>query len=64
MLKSILSNRLFTKVMKATVFGHFVAGETGEEVKSTLKRLESQGILPILAYSAEDDITESKTKYS
>ncbi|XP_003387388.1 PREDICTED: proline dehydrogenase 1, mitochondrial-like isoform X2 [Amphimedon queenslandica] len=62
LLKSIVGDRLFTKVMKATIFGHFVAGETGEEVNSTLTRLESQGILPILAYSAEDDVTESETK--
>lgn len=57
-----MGKRLFSRVMKATVFGHFVAGENGEEVKATLKKLESQGILSILAYSAEDDVTETSAK--
>lgn len=52
--------------MRATLFGQFVAGEDRESLRPVLARYRSQGVRPMLAYSAEDDVTErdNTTKYN
>lgn len=48
--------------MKATFYGHFVAGEDQEAIKPVIKTLEKFGVGAILDYSVEEDLSESETK--
>ena len=48
--------------MKSTVYGQFVAGDNLENLKPTIKRLQSYGIRSILDYAVEDDV-QSKDVY-
>ena len=43
-------------LLRHTVFAHFVAGETPEEIKPLLARLHSCGVGGILDYAAEADL--------
>ncbi|XP_017119426.1 proline dehydrogenase 1, mitochondrial isoform X1 [Drosophila elegans] len=60
--KNILGQRLFTALMKATFYGHFVAGEDQVKIIPTLERLRSFGVKPILDYSVEEDITQEEAE--
>ncbi|KAI8033543.1 proline dehydrogenase 1, mitochondrial isoform X1 [Drosophila gunungcola] len=60
--KNILGQRLFTALMKATFYGHFVAGEDQIKIIPTLERLRSFGVKPILDYSVEEDITQEEAE--
>ncbi|XP_045116029.1 LOW QUALITY PROTEIN: proline dehydrogenase 1, mitochondrial-like [Portunus trituberculatus] len=55
--RTILGNRLFVALMKATFYGHFVAGEDQIKIQPTLERLHSFGVKSILDYSVEEDIS-------
>ncbi|KAH7705600.1 hypothetical protein AAVH_27190 [Aphelenchoides avenae] len=57
LMRTVLGKRLFDSVLKATFFGHFVAGETKEEVKVTAEKLRKSGIDPIIDYSIEANVT-------
>ena len=46
-------------LLRHTVFAHFVAGETPEEIKPLLARLHSCGVGGILDYAAEADLTSA-----
>lgn len=48
--------------MRATFYGHFVAGEDEKEIQPVLERLRSFGVKSILDYSAEEDISEEDAK--
>lgn len=56
-LKSILGNQGFSKLMKMTVYGHFVGGEDEEKLVPTLVKLNSFGVKSIVDYSVEEDIS-------
>ena len=58
--KRILGRSLFNRLMKATVYGQFVAGEDLPALRPTVKRFRDQGIRSILDYAVEDDVSESK----
>ncbi|KRK07112.1 proline dehydrogenase 1, mitochondrial isoform X3 [Drosophila yakuba] len=60
--KNVLGQRLFTALMKATFYGHFVAGEDQIKIIPTLERLRSFGVKPILDYSVEEDITQEEAE--
>lgn len=51
----ILGTRLFHSLLKLTAFGHFVGGETPQEIQPVIKRLQKYGVRPILDYSVESD---------
>ena len=51
---------MFHKLMKATVYGQFVAGEDLDTLRPIMKKLKDEGIRSILDYAVEDDISESK----
>ena len=46
--------------MKNSFYGHFVAGETQEEIRSYLSLMKSYGVGAILDYAVEADIPQSK----
>ena len=58
MSRLILGKRLFRALMKATFYGHFVAGVDEEKIAPVLERLRSFGVKSILDYSAEEDLSE------
>ncbi|CAF1215173.1 unnamed protein product [Rotaria sordida] len=53
--RRILGNWLFKTIFKITAFGHFVGGETPQEIKPVIKRLQHHHVKPILEYSVESD---------
>ena len=46
-------------LLRHTVFAHFVAGETPEDIKPLLARLHGCGVGGILDYAAEADLGET-----
>jgi len=48
--------------MKNSFYGHFVAGETQEEIRSYLSLMKSYGVGAILDYAVEADIPKSTIK--
>ncbi|XP_013108230.1 proline dehydrogenase 1, mitochondrial isoform X2 [Stomoxys calcitrans] len=59
---TILGDKLFTALMKATFYGHFVAGEDQIKIIPTLERLRSFGVKPILDYSVEEDLSQEEAE--
>lgn len=59
---TILGERLFTLLMKASFYGHFVAGEDEVKIKPVLERLRDFGVKPILDYSVEEDISQEEAE--
>ncbi|XP_020294305.1 proline dehydrogenase 1, mitochondrial isoform X2 [Pseudomyrmex gracilis] len=62
MAKTLLGEKLFTKLMKATFYGHFVAGEDEVQITPVLDRLRQFGVKPILDYSVEEDISQEEAE--
>ncbi len=58
----VLGKKLFEKVMKATFYGHFVAGEDQVAIQPRIQHLREHGVKAILDYSVEEDIHEDKDK--
>lgn len=54
--RRLLGERLFHLALRATFFGHFVAGETQEEVADVTAKLTRFGVKSILDYSVESDV--------
>uniref|UniRef100_A0AC34QTB5 Proline dehydrogenase n=1 Tax=Panagrolaimus sp. JU765 TaxID=591449 RepID=A0AC34QTB5_9BILA len=61
-LRRTLGETLFKKILKATFYGHFVAGETREEVAPTVQRIRRFGVKSILDYSVESDISQEEAE--
>ncbi len=57
---TVLGDRLFRLLMKATFYGHFVAGEDQEDIRPVISRMNSFGVKAILDYSAEEDLSEEE----
>lgn len=60
--RSVLGERLFIALMKATFYGHFVAGEDQYKIRPKLERLRSFGVKPILDYSVEEDLSQEEAE--
>jgi proline dehydrogenase len=60
--RQLLGKKLFTAVMKATVYGHFVAGEDQDSIKPVVENMVKYGVRPILDYSVEDDLNSEASQ--
>ena len=58
--RDVLGLRLFRKLMKATVYGQFVAGENLQAIRPLIERYRRSGVRAILDYSVEDDISDTE----
>ena len=61
--QKLLGRRLFEAVMKGTFYGHFVAGESKEEIKPKIDMMEKFGVGAILDYAVEADMPDSSTNF-
>ncbi|CAB3219914.1 unnamed protein product [Arctia plantaginis] len=61
-LRQVVGKRLFELIMKATFYGQFVAGESPEQIRSTVERLRSFGVKSILDYSVEEDLSHEEAE--
>lgn len=60
--RRLLGGWIVDKALKATLYGHFCAGEDQERIRPVLQRLEKAGVGSILDYVAEADPNEGKGK--
>lgn len=60
--RRVLGKFLFEKAMKATFYGHFVAGEDAARIKPMVLRNMSFGVKSILDYSVEKDISREEAR--
>uniref|UniRef100_T1J6H6 Proline dehydrogenase n=1 Tax=Strigamia maritima TaxID=126957 RepID=T1J6H6_STRMM len=60
--RKVLGKRLFEMVMRATVYGQFVAGEDQNTISPTLERLRQFGVKSILDYSVEEDLSSEQAE--
>ncbi|XP_059809147.1 hydroxyproline dehydrogenase [Hypanus sabinus] len=58
----LLGRRLFEQLMKVTVYGQFVAGETVPEVQGCTEALRRAGVRPMLAVPIEEDAGEDRSE--
>ncbi|XP_015515428.1 proline dehydrogenase 1, mitochondrial isoform X1 [Neodiprion lecontei] len=59
---AVLGDKLFAALMKATFYGHFVAGEDEQKIRPVLDRLRQFGVKPILDYSVEEDLSQEEAE--
>lgn len=60
--RRILGKYFFEKAMKATFYGHFVAGEDAQRILPLVKRNMSFGVKSILDYSVEKDLSREEAR--
>ena len=60
--QSVLGKALFARIMKASFYGQFVAGEDQERIKPVIHRMHTFGVKSILDYSVEEDISEEQAQ--
>ncbi|XP_060112709.1 hydroxyproline dehydrogenase [Heteronotia binoei] len=58
--RRVLGRRLWDGLLRLTFYGQFVAGETPEEIKATLQRLQQLKVRPLLAVPIEEDVGQPK----
>ncbi|XP_074641976.1 proline dehydrogenase 1, mitochondrial-like [Tubulanus polymorphus] len=60
--RKCLGQTLFKRLMRATFYGHFVAGEDQDDIKPAINRMRHFGVKSILDYSVEEDLTKAEAK--
>ena len=60
--RRLLGRYLFERLMKATFYGHFVAGEDVARIRPLVQRNMSFGVKSILDYSVEKDISREEAR--
>ncbi|XP_055597619.1 proline dehydrogenase 1, mitochondrial-like [Uranotaenia lowii] len=58
--RKLLGDTIFTKLMKASFYGHFVAGEDQVAIGPAIARMKQFGVGSILDYSVEEDLSEEE----
>ncbi|XP_007953080.1 hydroxyproline dehydrogenase [Orycteropus afer afer] len=53
--RRLLGSRLSGMLLRASIYGQFVAGETTEEVKDCVQKLQQLGLRPLLAVPIEEE---------
>lgn len=51
----LLGSRVSGALLRASIYGQFVAGETAEEVRSCVRKLQALGLQPLLAVPTEEE---------
>lgn len=63
--RSLFGGTLVDSILKASLYGHFCAGEDQERIQPIIQQLKSAGVGSILDYAAEsDDASDSSTSDS
>lgn len=57
--RMVLGKRVFSMVLRPSVYAQFVAGETKREIAESMKKMSSLGLRPMLAVPIEEDLGES-----
>ncbi|XP_062605230.1 proline dehydrogenase 1, mitochondrial-like, partial [Saccostrea cucullata] len=60
--RRLLGKQLFCKIMKATFYGQFVAGEDQVAIRPLVNNNRKFGVKSILDYSVEEDISSKEAK--
>lgn len=58
--RRVLGRRVSDTLLRLTLYGQFVAGETPEEIRATLQRLQQLKVRPLLAVPIEEDVGQAK----
>lgn len=61
-LRKLVGQNLFKKILKCTFYGQFVAGESRSEVEKVVKKMQLFGVKSILDYSVESDISQEEAE--
>ena len=51
----LLGSQLSGALLRASIYGQFVAGETTEEVRGCVQQLQTLGLRPLLAVPTEEE---------
>mgnify|MGYP005680704701 CR=1 FL=1 len=62
--RKIVGGRIVDMILKATLYGHFCAGEDQERIRPVLQSLANAGVGSILDYAAENDSGDGETTES
>ncbi|XP_065109488.1 hydroxyproline dehydrogenase [Paramisgurnus dabryanus] len=57
--RMVLGKRVFSMVLRQSVYAQFVAGETEGEIAESMQKIASFGLHPMLAVPIEEDLGES-----
>ena len=57
--RGLLGRRGFSLFVRPTVYAQFVAGETEGEISTSMEKMSSLGLRPMLAVPIEEDLGES-----
>lgn len=53
--RRLLGSRLSGALLRASIYGQFVAGETADEVRGCVQQLQALGLRPLLAVPTEEE---------
>jgi len=62
LVRLLLGRYLFERLMKASFYGHFVAGEDVASIRPLVQRNLPYGVRSILDYSVEKDISREEAR--
>ena len=53
-MRRVFGRRIFEGVMRSTIYGQFLAGDTNERVIVTAKKHSDGGVTPMFQYTAKE----------
>lgn len=56
--RTLLGRRLFTALLRPTVYAQFVAGQNEAEICESMEKMSLLGLRPMLAVPIEEDLGE------